>query len=189
MASKKRFYGRERNKLKFGKNGRALCRFCEKPVEPPRRTFCSESCVHEWKLRKSSSYVRACLYRRDRGVCAICGIDASALRGAGRRMKYKDYKAYAKSLRMPYKRSTWWDADHIVPVVEGGGECGLWNYRTLCVSCHRTVTKQLQRRLAQFRKFEKAKRKKAIILPPPESRNPKLYHAWKTGKLKLNTPS
>jgi 5-methylcytosine-specific restriction endonuclease McrA len=102
-------------------------------------------------------------------------------------MKLDEYKAYAKSLKMPYKRSTWWDADHIVPVVEGGGECGLENYRTLCVPCHRKVTRDLQRRLTQHRKLQKNKllRKKNILLPPPQEENPALYKAWQSGKLKI----
>lgn len=29
-----------------------------------------------------------------------------------------------------------WDADHMVPVSEGGGCCGLDNIATLCVPCH-----------------------------------------------------
>ena len=33
-----------------------------------------------------------------------------------------------------------WEADHIVPVAEGGGECGLENYRLLCRACHLRVT-------------------------------------------------
>lgn len=40
-------------------------------------------------------------------------------------------------------RRSWWDADHIVPVVEGGGICGLENYRTLCLKCHRQATAEL----------------------------------------------
>lgn len=39
-----------------------------------------------------------------------------------------------------------WDADHIVPVVENGGECGLENYQTLCVPCHKAKTKEEARR-------------------------------------------
>ena len=35
-----------------------------------------------------------------------------------------------------------WDADHIIPVKEGGGQCGLDNIRTLCISCHKKVTKE-----------------------------------------------
>jgi 5-methylcytosine-specific restriction protein A len=160
--SKKRFIGRERDKLKYGKNGRALCRYCESPVPPPKRTFCSKECVHQWSLRKSSSYVRACVFRRDKGICAACKTDCHKLRQSGHRMKYEDYKQFAKSLNMPYKRASWWDADHIVPVVEGGGECGLENYRTLCIPCHRKVTKDLQRKLSFKRKFET----NAIPRPP-----------------------
>ena len=33
-----------------------------------------------------------------------------------------------------------WEADHIVPVADGGGECGLDNYRLLCRPCHLRVT-------------------------------------------------
>ncbi|CAM9444422.1 unnamed protein product [Ascophyllum nodosum] len=36
-----------------------------------------------------------------------------------------------------------WHADHIVPVVRGGGQCSLNNYRTLCVPCHAKFTKRL----------------------------------------------
>jgi 5-methylcytosine-specific restriction protein A len=43
-------------------------------------------------------------------------------------------------------RKTLWDADHIVPVVEGGGECDLANIRTLCLVCHRRVTLELRNR-------------------------------------------
>jgi 5-methylcytosine-specific restriction endonuclease McrA len=41
-----------------------------------------------------------------------------------------------------------WEADHIVPVVEGGGACGLSNLRTLCRACHGRATGQLRRRRA-----------------------------------------
>lgn len=41
-----------------------------------------------------------------------------------------------------------WDADHIQAVVEGGGECGLDNYRTLCCRCHKDETAKLRKKLA-----------------------------------------
>lgn len=44
-----------------------------------------------------------------------------------------------------------WEMDHIVPVVEGGGGCGLENLRTLCLRCHRDATAQLARRRARAR--------------------------------------
>jgi 5-methylcytosine-specific restriction endonuclease McrA len=43
-------------------------------------------------------------------------------------------------------RVTWWESDHIVPVVEGGGECGLEGLRTLCWRCHRAETAALAKR-------------------------------------------
>lgn len=44
-----------------------------------------------------------------------------------------------------------WEADHIKPVVEGGGGCGLENVRSLCVACHHIETHKLQTRLAARR--------------------------------------
>ena len=45
-------------------------------------------------------------------------------------------------------RKSLWDADHILAVAEGGGECDLDNLRTLCLLCHRRQTVELRRRLA-----------------------------------------
>jgi 5-methylcytosine-specific restriction endonuclease McrA len=44
-------------------------------------------------------------------------------------------------------RKSLWDADHILPVTEGGGECDLDNIRTLCLRCHRVVTAHLRERI------------------------------------------
>lgn len=40
-----------------------------------------------------------------------------------------------------------WQADHRIPVAEGGGECDISNYRTLCTACHQQETAALHRRL------------------------------------------
>lgn len=50
----------------------------------------------------------------------------------------------------------WWDADHITPVIEGGGECGIENYRTLCIPCHVKATRELRARMKERRRLEKA---------------------------------
>lgn len=57
-----------------------------------------------------------------------------------------------------------WEADHIVPVVEGGGECGLENYRTLCLPCHRIATAALAKRLAARRREEATKQSLTLAL-------------------------
>jgi 5-methylcytosine-specific restriction endonuclease McrA len=43
------------------------------------------------------------------------------------------------------RRKSWWEADHILPVVEGG-DSNLENIRTLCIPCHRGETWELRRR-------------------------------------------
>lgn len=127
-------------KLPKGPNGRLLCRRCGVEVPPGRRrTFCSVECVDEWKMRTQPGHMRALVFRRDNGICQLCRVDCFAGKPANHRRA----------------RGTGhlWAADHIVPVVEGGGECGLDNVRTLCIACHRSVTADLRKRLAQNRRL------------------------------------
>ena len=50
------------------------------------------------------------------------------------------------------KEGDFWEADHIVPVAEGGGESDLSNFQTLCTPCHAKKTKEQERRAAQARR-------------------------------------
>ena len=61
--------------LPKNKEGQTLCRFCSKPVLPPRRTMCSAECSHEISIRNNGRYMRNAVYQRDKGICSICGID------------------------------------------------------------------------------------------------------------------
>ena len=138
----------DRNDLPKGSNGRALCRWCNLEVPRGRQTFCSDWCVAEWRLRTNPGYLREQTFHRDRGVCSNCGIDTVAAwiqlqrsRGSARARLLAHW-----GLKTVNRRSLW-DADHVVPVVEGGGECDLGNIRTLCLVCHRDVTRQLRARL------------------------------------------
>lgn len=124
-------------KLERGPNGRYLCRFCKIEVTPPRRTFCSgakteyrrrkingvwtkivyrqgSGCVHEWCLRNQPRYAREAVFDREQGICAMCGSQHS--------------------------RKGEWQADHIIPVALGGGQCGLENLQLLCTPCHKIKT-------------------------------------------------
>ena len=83
---------------------------------------------------------------RDHGVCALCGLDTEALRKDKRKLDYAARRRFEKDWG---GRRHLWDADHIVPVAEGGGECDLSNMRTLCLRCHRAVTAALRKRLAK----------------------------------------
>ena len=139
----------DRSTLSRGPNGRPLCRWCNLEIPPRRFTFCSDYCVSEWRLRTDPGYLREQVFLRDRGICALCQVDTRAAyaelkrsRGAHR------LKLLAHWGLKRFSRKTLWDADHIVPVVEGGGECDLANIRTLCLRCHRLETLELRRRLS-----------------------------------------
>ena len=58
----------------------------------------------------------------------------------------KSSQALTRLLQDP-KESDFWQADHIIPVAEGGGDCGLENLRTLCTPCHLRETENLRSRL------------------------------------------
>jgi 5-methylcytosine-specific restriction enzyme A len=135
-----------REALAKGPNGRCLCRWCNLEVPLGRLTFCSDWCVEEWKLRSDPGHLRERVFERDHGVCAVCGIDCIAalchlkkLRGAARARAVAEWNMRG--------RKSLWDADHILPVAEGGGECDLSNLRSLCLKCHRARTAELRERL------------------------------------------
>lgn len=138
----------DRKSIPRGPNGRGLCRWCSLEVPRGRYTFCSEFCVHDWKLRTQPAYLREMVFERDRGVCASCLVDTLAearklrfARGSKRSELLAQWGLRRKS------RKSLWDADHILPVVEGGGECDLANIRTLCLRCHRLATIELRLRI------------------------------------------
>ena len=158
-----------------GPNGRPQCRRCLAEVGKGRSTFCSDTCVEAFKIATGNSgWVRPAVMARDQGVCAACRRDTArdrrlallAARMIHRRSEkddphrhymYDPYRAddtyWAIMGRWGYRpRQSLWEADHIIPVVEGGGGCGLEGYRTLCRACHVRVTRELAGRRAQARK-------------------------------------
>jgi 5-methylcytosine-specific restriction enzyme A len=136
-----------RKDIPRGPNGRGLCRWCSLEVPVRRYTFCSEYCVHEWKLRSQPGYLREQVLKRDRGICAHCAVDTLREQIRLKRSRGKNVLALMDHWGLKRKkRRSLWDADHIVPVIEGGGECDLENIRTLCLRCHRLFTAQLRER-------------------------------------------
>lgn len=186
---------------KRGPNGETLCSCgCGRPPGKGRRTWHSAECVERWKIANDPQHVRFLLWKRDHGVCCLCGVDSyrAELRAEvatvwGWSRKHQERftsfhhrngwtKPLPDFLRVPSarfgwasarvqraiknrqermkrdgwklsRRTSWWEADHILPVAEGGGQCGIENYRTLCVRCHAKETAALRRRLAEARKY------------------------------------
>jgi len=107
--------------------------------------YCSDACQEEVNIRYTGSYVTYYVFKRDNGICYLCGIDTNEIR-----------KEYINITRLSWNyvdnRKHWgpwytnnnsfWEADHIIPVSQGGGVCGLENYRTLCLRCHKNSHKK-----------------------------------------------
>lgn len=102
--------------------GKKVCKWCGGRPKGARRFWCSDECVFQWYMRANPSYARRRVFMRDGGVCALCAAEGN------------------------HEPHDVWQADHIVPVSEGGGECGLENYRTICTDHHHEVTAESRRR-------------------------------------------
>ena len=136
-------YGRRRYPQQPAKR---MCRGCGKPVPSNRQTWCSNECYHKF----DPMHVKWAVDERDARVCKLCGMD----------MKKEETNWLAKQ---PDRNKDWlewcrWkklrpvvEYDHIIPFCEGGLTV-LENMRTLCVPCHRKVTKEFRARRAKARK-------------------------------------
>ncbi len=136
-----------------GPAGRPLCTWCEAEVAARRRVWCSDACANAYWDSATWRGLRSAVAKRDRGVCRVCQVDCRALRRAYAALPPKSRAAFAKRYDVPKRRlrKTWWDADHIVPIAEGGRN-DLANLRTLCIRCHKAETRALAaRRTAAFR--------------------------------------
>ncbi|HEX4577291.1 MAG TPA: HNH endonuclease signature motif containing protein [Edaphobacter sp.] len=143
-----------RTSLSLGPNNLPLCRWCDLEIlAKRRRTFCSDYCVHQWRLRTDPGYLRDQVFARDRGICAVCHIDTIAAYNVLKRARGPARAAglHLYGMKSITTRRSLWDADHIRPVAEGGGQCDLDNLRTLCLLCHREATAQLRQRLSRAR--------------------------------------
>lgn len=191
------------------------CTWCRQPVPPKRRTWCSDACVYEYRIRTDPRLMRRELRRRDHEVCKECGLDCRWLARCLRLLGDLDLQVHTEETaqmlrwtrlpppapRLPFgrevppqmaawmeeterlrprwgpvlhrtttdgrivaldkkerpyrdwrdwwccevlglsradaRRRSYWEADHVVPVAEGGGDLGLDNLQTLCLWCHR----------------------------------------------------
>lgn len=112
-----------------------ICRWCNGAIglTPTGRASTATwytSCVQEYKFLTRPSIQRRVVARRDKFICAACGVFC---RGA-------------------------WDLDHIKPLWESGGDPAFWqlaNMQTLCVPCHKVKTSREATRRAALRKAQK----------------------------------
>jgi 5-methylcytosine-specific restriction enzyme A len=139
------------------------CTMCGEPVPKGSRTWCSQKCVDAFMMQHWPAHRRQAVHQRDRGVCQLCGTDTEMIRRIVQRLRHgktqggiAPFDAYRHA--MEHYRNLgfsshfhWWEADHIVPQVEGGGH-ELENLRTLCLPCHKAETAALAARRATRRR-------------------------------------
>lgn len=99
-------------------NGFCACG-CGNPLPKNKRKWYSNDCrdasFMKFAIIKGDiNIIRRQLYEIDFGGCRKCGIISNS-----------------------------WEADHIIPVSEGGGGCTISNYQTLCLECHKQKTYNL----------------------------------------------
>ena len=69
----------------------------------------------------------------------------------------RELRSWKQEIEDEWRAHSEWQADHILPVCEGGGQCSLENYRTLCTACHQRATAALAaRRAAKARQSRRA---------------------------------
>jgi len=98
-------------------------------------------------MRTDPGYLRERVYERDRGICSRCGLDTVEFYRRLRVLPAKERRRLRSRLDLPATRTSFWDADHVLAVAEGGGECDLDNMRTLCLWCHGDATAALRQRM------------------------------------------
>ncbi len=136
-----------------GPQGRKLCAWCETELGVRRRVWCRDACAEAYWDSATWRGLRSAVARRDRGICRMCRADCRKLRRDYAALPATKRAAFAKRYDIPKRRlrKTWWDADHIVPIAEGGKN-ELANLRTLCIRCHKAETKALALRRASARR-------------------------------------
>ena len=147
---------------KLPERDKPRCRLCDDPVEWPKRSWCSEECSEAYYLVVSGAFVREKAFERDHGVCASCGLDTESVRRRVQSLPRDARRAAVVELiglgfngyPAAYNPRLYslWDADHIVPLAEGGSY-RLDNVQTLCVPCHKEKTAEQAARKAKQRRL------------------------------------
>lgn len=119
---------------------RGECTWCGAPCPKGRWGWCSKECQSAFFTRCNQADAKRAVIRRDAiepakhlGDCIVACAACGAHMRAGKT-----------------------EMDHIIPVSEGGGLCGLENYRLLCLVCHKQESSEGTRRRTRQRRARRA---------------------------------
>ena len=121
------------------------CFSCSKPVPAGRIKYCDSRCSDEYVSRYHWQSMRMRVFKRDDFTCVICDFSSREKYGA-----YNDHLL---------------QADHIVPIADGGAAMEIDNIRTLCVPCHKEVTADWHRDRAIQRMIDRGEHVVPIRAP------------------------
>ncbi|MES1922208.1 hypothetical protein MHBO_003719 [Bonamia ostreae] len=167
-----------------------MCVYCNKiltktktkkdQILPLKNFFCSNECLREFKIKTAPNEGRKQIFDIENGVCQKCGINLRALylrlkplKPTQREkllLKVKSFSVLKKERvleicgKKRFSEGLLWQADHIVPVQFGGGNCPIENFQTLCAGCHYSKTCGQAKKATSFRKFLRDKKKNFIDL-------------------------
>ncbi len=172
------------------KAGYYLCRLCQNACPEHQKYWCSEDCLRRFLTISNGTYVRAVLFERDHGICAECGVNAAQMDAALAHLKSDLLHPLLMSIHpmiaATFRAEGWsniklrgkgsypdaiaftscWEAHHVKSVIEGGGECSLLNYKTLCFVCHKKISAAQAHYRAQQRQTQKRAAKSAPETAP-----------------------
>jgi len=130
------------------------------PADPPvfpckRSDGAQRSGDHSNAERRSQHALARQVFRRDKGICAICGIDCEAVRRELEAMGVLANDAFQSFVRVNGFHNTrlwngsretrvysYWHVHHVKPIADGGEFLNLDNCQTICLHCHEGKTRQ-----------------------------------------------
>lgn len=144
-----------------GPRPEGICKFCAQPITNRRTAWCSHECKKQYFIAcNDDKVIPMAIFARDKGICKICKVNvdkfhklvySTTIDNVLNNLEKVNY-IFGTKLRkdMPvgelvhslfhHKDRRVWEIDHIIPVKRGGGICGLDNFQTLCLGCHRRKT-------------------------------------------------
>lgn len=75
-----------------------LCVECGDPLTGRQQRWCGQPCVTTYKIRQGGKEARQEVYKRDRGICGLCGLDTKEILALVKRADTRGLETWAQDL-------------------------------------------------------------------------------------------